>query len=448
MSQIQQKLKKLLADADLSELIKGGGSSFILRVLSMVLGFIFNWMIVKYYDTASLGLLISAMSVLTLVTILSRFGLDTSFLRFVSEYRSKNQFGIIKIIEKKSLFVIIPLSIFLTATLYFGADFFAENFFNKPQLGASLKYISLCILPTSLYFFYSEGLRGLKKIPQYTFIQNPLRFLLGIGLIFFFVFILNNKISVELIFSIAVFATMFWCIYYWQNFFPKSEIQNTQVKNQVSYKDIFNLSIPLLLASSTAFMVNWTDTIVLTIYRPDEEIAIYNTALKFSTLAKLNLMAINSISAPKFAELFSRKDFTTLQKVTKQSAKLGFWTSLPATIFLLIFPSFVLGIYGDDFKAGVLSLVILIVAQLLAVIAGPVGHFLQMTNNQKIYQNIILGTTLLSVVLNFSLIPIWGIEGAAVSAFFTIIIQNYLCAYYIKKQFGFWPIYIPFSKYK
>ncbi len=445
MKKVINKIKRLLSDVHIAELVKGGGASFIFRILSLIFGFVFNWMVAHFYGADELGFLISSISVLTLVALIPQFGLDTAFLRFVAEYRAKNQPQTILLILKKSLTVMILLGIVVTLIFYFSSDYIATSILKKPYLALHLRYISIGVIPMALYFLFSEGLRGLKKIKEHTIVQNPSRFFISMVLILVAIYAVNDKINPSLIFSVSIILTMILSIFYWQKFFsPKNEIEKNMETTNVTYSEIFKLSVPLLLASSTSFMVSWTDTIVLTIYRPDEEVAIYNTAMKFSTFVKLSLMAINSIAAPKFVELFSTKNFNALEKVAKQTTKLVFWTSLPATLILLIFPSEILGIYGDIFKTGTVSMIILLIAQFIGVTCGSVGYFLQMTGSQHIFQNIILGSTVLNIILNILLIPAYGMEGAAVAGFFTIIFQNVVSVYLIKRKYGFWLFYIPF----
>ncbi len=51
-----------------------------------------------------------------------------------------------------------------------------------------------------------------------------------------------------------------------------------------------------------------------------------------------------------------------------------------------------LGLFGDEFIAGSLALLITMVGQLFNVFAGSVGQFLYMTGKQQIFRNIILIT--------------------------------------------------------
>ena len=96
----------------------------------------------------------------------------------------------------------------------------------------------------------------------------------------------------------------------------------------------------------------WTDKLMLGNMATPKEVGIYFTAFKLSMFAAVALMSINSIAAPKFAEFFARNDMEGLKKVTHQSTKMIFWTSLPLIVIFFSLPEFFLGLFGEEFKIG------------------------------------------------------------------------------------------------
>ena len=77
-------------------------------------------------------------------------------------------------------------------------------------------------------------------------------------------------------------------------------------------------------------------------------------------------------------------------------------------------------------------------------ICGSVGSILQMTGNQHLFQNILLVAAIVNVVLNYFLIPIYGIRGAAIASFICVVFWNTIMVLVVKKKFGFYSVYIPF----
>ncbi len=93
-------------------------------------------------------------------------------------------------------------------------------------------------------------------------------------------------------------------------------------------------------------------------------------------------------------------------------------------------------------------LIILCIGSFLSAIAGSVGYFMQMTDSQVAFQNISLAASVLGFSLNLVLIPVLGIEGAAISTCATMIFWNGTCVIYIKKKYSLVIAYIPFLKKK
>jgi O-antigen/teichoic acid export membrane protein len=105
---------------------------------------------------------------------------------------------------------------------------------------------------------------------------------------------------------------------------------------------------------------------------------------------------------------------------------------------MLVFSDFILGIFGDSFIQGKMAFIIITVGVFLNVITGNVDQILNMTNNQKVLRNCTIFGFALNVVLNYFLIPKYGIVGAAIASMFTNVIFNVTCLFFIKKRLGFY----------
>ena len=199
----------------------------------------------------------------------------------------------------------------------------------------------------------------------------------------------------------------------------------------------------MLYGNSLFLIMNWTDSMMLGAMGPEADVGIYNTALKIASLSASILVAVNSIAMPKYAELFERNDFGLFRNFVKQSSLIIFLLSTPVLIVIVLFPETLLGIFGNEFLSGKNALLILALGQFFSAVSGSTIHLLNMTGRQKISQNILLFTSLINVLLNYFLIPVWGIEGAALATCSTTILWNLLAMFYIYRQFGF--VTLPFN---
>jgi O-antigen/teichoic acid export membrane protein len=71
-----------------------------------------------------------------------------------------------------------------------------------------------------------------------------------------------------------------------------------------------------------------------------------------------------------------------------------------------------------------------------------------MTGRQIIFMNLLFVGAIINVVLNYLLIPIYGINGAALASMVSLATWNLTMVYFVKREFGFYTFYIPFIKRK
>ena len=159
-------------------------------------------------------------------------------------------------------------------------------------------------------------------------------------------------------------------------------------------------------------------------------------------------MAIKSIASPKFAELYKKKELKLLEKVTQQSTKLIFWTTLPLVMLFILFSENLMLLFGEEFRVGVFSFVILSIGRVIVSFSGAAGNLLQMCGKQVIFMNVAIIGSLINIVLNYTLIPFYGIDGSAIATMISLVVFNLLLVYFVKKEFGFYTFYVPFFKSK
>jgi O-antigen/teichoic acid export membrane protein len=284
----------------------------------------------------------------------------------------------------------------------------------------------------------------LRRIKKYTFISFVSRYLFTLILIIpIYYLLLNNNRAVVLSFVVALVIiaglSLYWIL---------SEI-NLRLINTCKkrYKSILAISIPLMLAGSLQFVKGWVDTIMLGYFMKNSDVGIYNISLKLAALVGLVLTAVNIIAAPKFAETYGDKNTKELNNIIQDATKLIFWGSLPIFLVLIFFPDLLLSIFGKEFIIGSTSLIILAVGYLINSVAGSVGYVMQMTGKQIAFQNITLITAIIGVTLNYLLIPIWGINGAAISTTIGIVFWNITSAIYLKVRYNLVTYFNPFRAF-
>ena len=254
--------------------------------------------------------------------------------------------------------------------------------------------------------------------------------------------IFNSKELPIFAYVTSVVLMAFLSFFLWYKYSRHFKLDLSQ--SVIGSSTLIKISIPLLLGQSMMLIMGKIDILMLGAIIDQESVGIYNAALKLSMLAYVGLMAINSIAAPKFAELNESGNLEALKSLVQKSTKTIFWITLPVVLIFAFLPSQILSVFGEEFQIATYSLIILSVGKMFSAICGSVGTLLQMSGNQKYFQNVLIAAAILNVALNYFLIPEFQLLGAALASLISNVFWNVLMVIYIKKKFGFYTIYLPF----
>ena len=441
---MKEKFLNALQDNDFSELFKKGGLSFVIRIGGQVMGFLLTLIIAHYFGAKGLGDYVLSIVVLRVFTLFSKFGMDTFSIRFIASFAKQGKWKSIQLFRNKIIRLLSISSLLFSLFMYY----FSEDIANLVH--AKVEHVRLnafFVLPMSFFMLHYQSLRGLKRIAEFSFFYRMAQATFSIISIFIITqFFLDGNVPVYAYLSSLAIVSLLAFIVFFNSYNKIKQISDDEQIEELKYSEILKVSIPLMFAQSVQFIMAWTDKLMLGNMMGSEEVGIYFTAFKLSMFASIALMAINSIASPKFAELYGKKDFDGLKKVAHQSSKMIFLATLPLVLLFFAFPEFLLGLFGEEFKVGVKAFVFLSFGKLISSFSGSVGNILQMTGKQVIFMNVLFVGAIVNVILNFFLIPKFGINGAALASMISLSMWNLIMVYFVKQEFGFYTFYIPFLK--
>lgn len=436
------KWQNLTTDKKFSEILTGSIWALSSRILATGFGLAFHIIIARFYGAEVMGIIAVLNSFLMLATIITVLGTDTSILRLIPEHLAKYSPTSAFKLYRKTQYMIIGISLVTGTLFFFNADLIAEKIFLKPQLSFYFALAAMFIVFKSLMLLNTQAVRGLKLIRVFALMQAlPQGFTL-VFLILLSLFLKNRDVPVYAQFGgFALTGIIGWIIVEYA--FNKKRRPDDTVQ-LISTRTILSISLPMLMTSTSTFIIGQTGVIMLGMFRSEAEIGYYAIAVKLATLTSFMLQAINSISAPSFSELFHKDKIDELFHVAKKSTKLIFWTTSPILVVLLVFGKIILSIiFGKEFGVAYLALVLLVFGQFVNSMSGSTGIFMNMTGNHSVFRNIILAAALINIVLNLLLIPDLGINGAAIAAMVSLCFWNITTLLYIKVKFGKTTGYVP-----
>jgi len=440
---VKSYLSKISRDIHLFELLRGASTTFIFKIVGLLTGYVLAVYITNRYGAHVFGQYVTALLIVEILAIISRLGLDTSLVRFLSKYVQIGAIHLVKRLYIKSMSIVIVVALIFSFSLMFFSTPIA-HFMNIEK--EYLVIVTYSFLPLVLFHMNVQAIRGLKKMISFSFLNT-----IAISLFTFLIlvvmsyFLSDDKLPIYA-YVVSVFLMTLGSYALWFRHSFQLEKNSISEHELLSTKELLNISFPLLMGQSMMLIMGKVDLFMLASMSSSEQVGIYNIALKLSMMSYMGLMAVNSIAAPKFSELHASGNVQGLKKIVQQSTKTIFWISLPSIIIFLFLPESILNLFGEEFKIAALTLIILSIGKMFSAISGSVGTFLQMVGKQKVFQNILVFAAALNIVLNYVLIPKYGIEGAAFASAISGVLWNLWMIIYIKKNFGFYTIYLPWIK--
>ena len=202
-------------------------------------------------------------------------------------------------------------------------------------------------------------------------------------------------------------------------------------------RDWLASSLPLGLVAGMQFVNTRADILILGLFTETGEIGNYQVAVSGAMLVLLGVNAVVMVVSPNLARLHAMKDKAQLQAMATWAARAVLVLTLPVALILAAFGEVVVRFaFGEGYARAYLPLAILAVAQGLFCVFGLAGSLLSMTGNERPAARNAVVTAVVNVLLNFALIPRFGMTGAALATGFSLVLWNALLWRDVRRLLG------------
>src|SRR5215207_5731692 len=174
-------------------------------------------------------------------------------------------------------------------------------------------------------------------------------------------------------------------------------------------------TLPMGFADLTLILFNSIDVLVLGLFVPADAVGVYFAATRILQLVLFAQYAATAATAPRFAEASARGDDAALRALVRGTVRLTAGASLALGAGLLLVAPWLLDLFGAGFGAGFGALAILVCGAALQSSFGPAEDLLNMLGAERVAARVSFAALALAAMLNFTLIPFYGINGAAVA---------------------------------
>jgi len=415
-------------DVHMREIFFGASIAFTARFVGAGLAFIFNVILARILGPDDTGIYFLSLTVIMIASVLSRLGLDNTVLRFTAANAANENWQAVKGTYQNSNKLVIACSSVITLIIFVFAPWLAREVFPKLEVGLPMRWMALSVIPLSMLILHSRLLLGLKYIfPSQIISRVAVPAVSIVGLLLFGRAF--GVIGAVWAYNIATVITMLAAFYFWHKFTP----QLRKIAGSFKYRDLLNSSMPLLVVALMNHLIDGTGTLMLGVWATKADVGMFALASRTAALTSYILVAVNSIAAPKFAEIYSKKDMKLLGEIAASSTRMIALLASPILVLFLFIPGLVMSFFGPQFVNAGMILSIIAVGQFVNAATGPVEYLLMMTGHEKVFRNNVLIGTCLNLILCAVFIPKYGITGAAVATSSALICKNIRAAYLVYK---------------
>lgn len=160
-----------------------------------------------------------------------------------------------------------------------------------------------------------------------------------------------------------------------------------------------------------------SDITILGLVRGDFEVGLYSTSVKIYNMINVVIASVTTVIWPQIAEAYKNHNQDDINRLAKYSLNFIMALGLPCIVGVnVIAKEVILLIAGKEYLKATTSLHILTIALLFSFIGGWVGNTNFLPNGkEKICLIASLCAAITNLVLNLMLIPIWGLNAAALT---------------------------------
>jgi len=360
------------------------------------------------------------------------FGVHNTMVKYFSNFSEEDKDGFLTLMMLTPLLGILPVALIFSIWQEPLGNWISKE---NPMVKDYLWYIFLVGLAMAYFEVFYAWCRVHMKSVFGNFMKEVFaRVGVSLLLALFYFGAINLDVFLKLLVGLHLLRTIIIQLYAYTLRFPRFNLNFP-----AHTKEILSYSVLIILGGSAALVLLEIDKVMLNQFISIENVAYYSVAVYIATVIIVPSRAMHQITYPLTAELLNSGDEAGLKKLYQRTSL----TLLIASglLFLLIILNMkdLFLLLPENYRGG-FSIVLLI--GLAKVMDSILGNNNAILYNSKYYRTVLffgVGLAILTIVLNYLLIPKFGLEGAAMASFISIFIFNGVKLAFVRMKFGYWP---------
>lgn len=417
---------------------KGAGFFMIGIFASKLITYFYRLFIARYFGAEDFGIFSLGLAVAGIFLMAASLGLPNAVLRNVAYYESKNQPEKLRGTLIFSYLGIGIFSLIIVAILLIASGPIAIGIFHNEELIPVIRIMAISIPFMGLLTINAQAFGGFRNAKFKIFTEKIVLNVLSLILVIAFGLLGYGVMGIAISYTLAVFFTFIISLYLLESkVYPfitsklKIQVSDLQVRETLSF------SLPLVFAGFASTIIQWTDTLMIGFFINATEVGIYNVVLATGFLLTAIAPALGTLLLPVMSDIYARKNKGELKGISKTVTKWIFYFNFPVFLIIMVFPTKLLALlFGTEYAPGHTALIILAVGFMISSLILVESNILILLKKTKITMGITSIAGLINIILNYILIPLYGINGAALASASSFVASGILFQFYSKHYSG------------
>ncbi|MFO8108954.1 MAG: oligosaccharide flippase family protein [Thermoplasmata archaeon] len=413
--------KKLYTD-----LVSTSGTYLLVSSVAIIAGILFPRMV----GSEEWGLWSITLGLIGILGPFAQMAMSTTLVNYISKYK-KDKKKVTNFVNSAYM-IAIASSFAVSLCIIAASGYLAERVFQDGRLRVFF------LLGSSIIFFeqinivnrdYFRGFKDFKKYNLLKIIPSLSVFLLSLLLLLIFSY---RAIYVALAHAVIFSSVCITVFIYLHRFEPTFKISSKPGKEET--RRLLRFGGPLIFTMTFITVMKSIDRILIGYYMDPSHVGIYSVASGIPWMIGSMMAPVSIVLLPTFSE--RKAEGRSSKLLLREVFSFLVYTSIPLILFLLLFSGDILGfVYGGDYPLGA---TVLSIASFEILFFG--GYVLFRTSVQAAERTgaMAMGigaAALLNIIANMVLIPLMGMEGAAVGTLLSFIMLFLFMIYMVKRDY-------------
>lgn len=415
-------------------IVRGALSSLGARLLDLPSRYGLHLLVAASLGVVQSGRFYIVFSLVSMLAGFGRLGVDRALTRQLAVDVASERNGALRADTHRAGWIVLLVSLVVSVLLALSAVPLTDFVMRKPDLALPLMVGVLSIIPQNLSTVAAGALAGLHHVGRsqmvYSWLLPTIFCVAALPLVYWGVFTVLHAMLL-MAFSFVITAAVGFVLLH-RALSPYARREEPRPEKP----HFLRRGLSFFTLELTQLMIAAVPAIALGIASSPQQTGLFALAWR---VALINLMVINGITgmaAPRFAAFHARGDQHSLNRSAAQAIGLVLCMVLPVTGCMLLFPEYLLAVFGPGYSQGASTLRILALGQLVSACFAGMPDLLGMTGHMTALRRInffSLGVLLVGLLV---LVPTGGSVGAAIATSLAIAVNAVAAAWMAHRLLG------------